>query len=140
MTSTHHDGVNLDSNIPRILHYTAPTKTLRRDELRLTKRTHTLLPDWVIRLWDDNDNSRLVQKTIPALADNYEKIAHGVARSDIARCLFLYRYGGLYLDTDYRFIRAIDEHLLKADCILPQNRSGLEGFQIENAIMASKPN
>lgn len=62
-------------------------------------------PDWEYKLWTDNDIAQLHLENQQAydLAINYAE------RSDIARYEILYRFGGLYVDTDCQCIQSFDE-------------------------------
>ncbi|MDR3550730.1 MAG: glycosyltransferase, partial [Candidatus Babeliales bacterium] len=61
-------------------------------------------PDWEYKLWTDADIAQLIleNQTIYDQAINYAE------RSDIARYEILYRFGGLYVDTDCECIQPFD--------------------------------
>lgn len=128
--------------IPQSFHLTAPTKTLSWEERRIQRRLQKLLQGWEGHLWDDTDNSRLMRITFPEIADQYEAIPFGVLKADIARCAFMHVYGGFYFDTDYKLVKPIEPHLLKARCLLPieEGSIGSPDFKIGNAVFASEPN
>lgn len=110
------------------------------------RQLRRMLPDWRHHLWDDSENLALVREHFPAFADRYEAIRFGVAKSDVARYVYMHAIGGFYLDTDYLLFRPLDEALRRAECLIP-----LEGADpqvgptppgylgLGNAIMASKP-
>jgi hypothetical protein len=128
--------------IPKLLHQTAPTKTLTPEELRLQRRLARIMPDWQICLWDDDDNSRLMHEHFPTLAAKYDSIKTGVVRADIARYMYLYVFGGLYLDTDYKVLRPFEERWLTYPCVLPASRShdyASADFLVCNSVMAAEP-
>jgi mannosyltransferase OCH1-like enzyme len=143
--------------IPSIVHQTAPSKLLTPEERRLLRSNHRLLPGWRFELYDDLDNDRLFTVVFPEFLDAYRSIRKGVIKADIMRCVYLYKYGGWYLDTDYlvlkpltgrvsgRFVEYqssvfIDAELSDQELILPV--SGVEGVDqhlVCNSIMASVP-
>ena len=128
--------------IPKIVHQTARTKSLPAEEARLRRRIGRLMPDWELKLWDDADNLDLIERHLPHFSARYKNIRLGVVKADIARCLYMHAYGGLYLDTDYKLLRPISEALLRNECILPASRDAdpsSPGFRIGNAVLASKP-
>jgi mannosyltransferase OCH1-like enzyme len=132
--------------IPKIMHQTARSKTLAWEEERLARRLRRLLPGWTYRLWDDDDNSRLIATHFPQYAERYERISFGVAKADIARYAYLAIEGGFYFDTDYRLLKTIDDRVLRERCIIPIENvrppgDGADPTSIElgNAIMASAP-
>src|SRR5580692_3326018 len=105
--------------IPKIIHQTTPTKTLSWEERRMIRRMRSVLSDWEYRLWDDADNERLVVRHFPRYLSRYRSIQRGVVRADIARCMYLYVFGGFYFDTDYKIIAPIDAQTMSAPCVLP---------------------
>lgn len=103
-------------------------------------------PGWTHHLWDDADNARLVGEHFPGYADRYAQVPFGVAKSDIARYVYMHAFGGFYLDTDYKLFRPMDEALRAHACVIP-----LEGADpqvgptpdwylgLGNAFMGSEP-
>lgn len=105
-----------------------------------------MLPDWQHNLWDDRDNSTLIAKHFSEYSDRYESIRFGVAKADVARCAYMYAYGGFYFDTDYKLLREPDEALRSEKCIVPLEQGSLEDsqptvgrVQLGNAALASEP-
>ena len=128
--------------IPKIVHQTARTKSLSPEEDRLRRRAKSLLPCWEMRLWDDRDNLDLMERHLPQFLAKFKNIQRGVVKADIARCLYMYAFGGLYMDTDYKLLRSISDELLHEECILPASRDAdplSPGFRIGNAVLASEP-
>jgi mannosyltransferase OCH1-like enzyme len=128
--------------IPRIVHQTAGTESLSPEEDRLRRRAKRLLPGWEMRLWNDRDNLALMERHFPQFSARFENIQRGVVKADIARCLYMHAYGGLYLDTDYKLLRSISDELLRYECILPASRDAdpiSPRFRIGNAVLASEP-
>jgi len=128
--------------IPKIVHQTARTKLLSPEEDRLRRRFNRLMPGWDMRLWDDTDNQELMERHFPQFSERFKNIRLGVVKADIARCLYMYAFGGFYIDTDYKLLRPISEELLLHECILPASRDAdpsSPGFRIGNAVLASEP-
>ncbi len=125
--------------VPSIFHLTAPTKHLSWEERKIEARLRRLLSEWEEHLWDDADNSALMQEAFPQYAARYEAIRFGVMKADIARCAYLHRYGGFYFDTDYKLLRPISRELLLQCCILPieEGTVGSPDFRIGNAVLGS---
>lgn len=72
-----------------------------------------LHPEWEYRFWTDGDNLDLVETHYPEFLAGYRKIGVGVIKSDIARVLYLHRFGGMYADMDFACLRPFDD-LVKA--------------------------
>jgi Glycosyltransferase sugar-binding region containing DXD motif len=102
--------------IPKIFHQSS--KDFTWEERRLARRAQALMPEWEYHLWTDEDNLSLVKEIFPSAVPEYLKFPHGGARSDVARYLYMYQYGGIYFDTDFRFCQPINEDLLSNLCIL----------------------
>jgi hypothetical protein len=103
--------------IPKIVHQTSKSKDLTWEERLLTRRIAKLLPGWSVKLWDDHDNLHLVEQNFPQYAAQYEAISRGVMKADIARLVYMYAFGGFYMDTDYKLLKPFSDKLLAQDCI-----------------------
>lgn len=112
------------------------------EEKKLLERARKILPDWTFHLWDDKDNEEIFRSSFPQHLEKFLSIRQGVVRADIIRCVFLYRFGGLYIDTDYKLLRRFDDSLLEAGVLLPV--SGNDDindplFRVCNSVMFSEP-
>jgi mannosyltransferase OCH1-like enzyme len=123
--------------IPKIIHQTS--RSLTPEEVRMGCRIRLLLPDWEYRIWSDEDNDKLVADRFPQYLSSFRSIKRGVVKADIARYMYLSVYGGLYLDTDYKIIRAIDDEILSHSCVLPISRDSESLFRLGNSVMCSEP-
>jgi hypothetical protein len=125
--------------VPSIFHLTAPTKHLTWEERRIEARLRKLLVGWKGHLWDDADNSALMQKTFPQYAPRFEAIRFGVMKADIARYAYMHAYGGFYFDTDYKLFKPISGELMQQNCILPieEGVPGSADFKLGNAVFGS---
>jgi len=103
--------------IPKIVHQTAKSKNLTWEERVLTRRIAKLLPGWSVRLWDDQDNLCLIKQHFPDYSAQYEAISRGVMKADIARLVYMYAFGGFYMDTDYKLLKPFTNSLLAKSCI-----------------------
>ena len=61
-------------------------------------------PDWEYKLWQEADIANLVLQN----RDLYQAARNYGEMSDIARYEILYKYGGLYVDTDYECLKSCD--------------------------------
>ena len=132
--------------IPKILYQTA--RSLTWEERALAKNARALMPDWTYFVWNDEDNAELVREVLPQYLDDYCNLPANVTRADVARCLYMFVHGGVYIDTDYRFFTALPDKLRANRCVLgiesPMfERDGTdgvgEGYKIGNAVLASEP-
>jgi glycosyl transferase-like sugar-binding protein len=127
--------------IPKILHQSS--KYFTWEERRLAARARALMPEWQYHFWSDEDNLALVEQLRPCNRDEYLKFPTGASRVDVARYLYMYQYGGIYFDTDFRFRKPITQDLLSHECILgveEENAPELGGGRkIGNAFIGSRP-
>jgi len=97
-------------------------------------------------LWDDADNLRFVQEQFPWFLPTYEGYDLEIKRADAIRYMFLYTYGGIYIDMDFECLQPFDS-LLKEyshyDILLGSITTDGDRWKsknsIPNAIMFSKP-
>lgn len=89
-------------------------------------------PDWVIRIWTDDDveGFEMVNYVAFKNARNYGQ------KSDIWRYEILYRYGGLYLDTDFACLKKFDE--IHRSCTFYTGISRC-GETLLNGLIGSRP-
>lgn len=76
-------------------------------------------PGWEVRQWGDDDISELFPLANQNIFDRAEEIAPdhvGQLRSDVLRYELLYRFGGVYVDTDLECLRPLDTLLGGIDC------------------------
>src|SRR6516162_3887368 len=127
--------------IPRILHQSS--KYFTWEERRLARRAQALMPKWTYHAWTDEDNLALVEKICSGYVKEYARLPNGSVRADIARYLYMYQYGGIYFDTDFRFFQPINEELLSHLCILGvEDEDAPElggGPKLGNAFIGSQP-
>jgi mannosyltransferase OCH1-like enzyme len=101
------------------------------------------MPEWEYHPWGDEDNLRLVERLFPNDINEYMDFPNGAIRADIARYLYMYQYGGLYFDTDFRFFSPIGENLLSRLCILGIEDEEMPelggGPKLGNAFIGSQP-
>lgn len=88
--------------IPKIIHLTyksideIPEKW--KDVLPAWKKTH---PDWDIKFWTDGDNDALVSEKFSWFKKTFDNFPYKIQKIDAARLMYLYEYGGVYMDMDY---------------------------------------
>lgn len=92
--------------IPKIIHYCwFGHKPLPSLALKCIASWKKYLPDYEIKEWnEDNFDVNIIPYTQEAYAAGKYAFV-----SDYARCWILYKYGGIYFDTDVEMIRPIDD-------------------------------
>lgn len=98
--------------IPKKIHYCWFGKnTLREREQKCIQSWKKYLPDWEIIEW--NETNYNIER-IPYVKEAYDQKKWAFV-SDVARLEILYKYGGLYLDTDVELIKPINEIIKNGD-------------------------
>jgi mannosyltransferase OCH1-like enzyme len=97
-------------------------------------------PDWNVILWTDE-----MVKHMPMInRDLFDKGRNYGEKSDILRVELIYRYGGLYVDTDYECFKPFDEFHKCCDFYAGMTQLDIYsinwgGVLINNALMAAIP-
>lgn len=105
-----------------------------------------LHPDFEYRLWTDAQNDAFVRAEFPEWYTLYRSFSREIYRADMVRCLYLLRFGGVYVDLDVQPLRSLHGFLAEAgECVLgaepethARKRRGKRLLAC-NAIMASAP-
>ena len=97
-----------------------------------------LHPAWAFQMWGEAELASLdmVNRDIYDRADELCPGLSGQLRSDVARLEILYRYGGVYIDTDFECLKPIDDLLEGVDCFAAWV---VPGQWLNNAIMGAAP-
>jgi mannosyltransferase OCH1-like enzyme len=115
--------------IPRILHqvWVGPDP-LPDDFARFRESWRRHHPDWEMRLWTEDELPRdLVRPEV------YERLRKPTERSDIIRLEVLFRFGGVYVDTDFDCLRPIDPLIEAVDFFTCDLKPG----RVNNAVIGS---
>lgn len=99
------DSIEETYLIPKLIHIIwlgSPLPSKCEAMVNSWKKFH---PDWTVKIWMDEDieDFDLRNQLAFAYAQNYGE------KSDIFRYEILYRYGGLYVDTDFECLKPFDE-------------------------------
>lgn len=95
-----------NNNIPKVIHYCwFGGKELPPLAIKCIESWKKFLPDHEIKRWDE---SNFDVNIIPYTAQAYEAKKYAFV-SDYARFWILYKYGGLYFDTDVEVIKPMDD-------------------------------
>lgn len=118
-------------NIPRIIHYCwFGNKEMPEKESQCVATWKEYFPNYEFKLWTE-DNFDYTKCDFAREAYENKKYAFV---SDYARAKVLYEYGGLYMDTDVKVVKAFPE---------TQAKNGFMGFErrafLGTAVMASVP-
>ena len=123
--------------IPKIIHQTWKTTRLPEKERGWHEKIKQLHPGWRIILWTDEDNLALVKDRFPHLLDSYNLLMYDIMRADIIRVMYMFIYGGYYLDMDYELFTPFDTTISDTELLLPLTRKSGNKVRIGNSIFGS---
>lgn len=126
------------SNIPKIIHQTAPKDTSKWKEVwfECQKSWKEKYPDYQYILWTDEDLDAFMKKNYNSYYSMYINYDKNIKRIDMARYFILYHYGGIYADMDYECINRF-EHLLPSDKVSICESPYKEWEEVQNSLMVS---
>ena len=127
--------------IPRIVHQSWRSCELRADQAVWQRSCTDANPEWTWRLWTDSTNRQLVQELFPGLLPLYDSYDMHIKRVDAVRLLYLFAFGGVYMDLDFACLRPLDAAPLPDGHVVLgyQTRNESAPNAIANAWMAAPP-
>jgi len=122
-----------EPRIPKIIHHIwlgSPFPE-KYEQLRETWKQHH--PDWEFILWTDEDVAALGLEN----QTQYDETPNYGVKSDIVRYEILYRFGGLYVDTDFECVQPFD--VFHHCCDFYSGAAACEWVVIYNGLIACAP-
>jgi len=127
--------------LPKILMQTWITETMSDVWNQCRQSIQNNLPsDWSYVFLTDSAMISFVENEYPRLLECFLNMPHGVQRADILRYLWLYKYGGIYMDTDYKVLKPFFHIFDKYNVPLYVIHSANTNFVYTNSFIAAKPN
>ncbi len=86
----------------------------------------------------DDDNRNLIVTEYPEILWIYDFLPRNIIKADFMRLVYMYHYGGVYVDMDFESVKALDQLLEGSSLILARMGTDLI-FEdsLPNAFMAS---
>lgn len=95
--------------IPKIIHYSWISTDEKPEIVQRCMQTwREKLPDYEFVLWDAR---RIAEEINNSFVDEAIMVKKWAFAADYVRCFAVYKYGGIYLDTDVEVLRSFDEFL-----------------------------
>jgi len=94
--------------IPKKIHQIWLGGELPEKYIRLQNTWKEIHPDWEYKLWTDKD---VVDFDFITNKEIFNKIKNLGSKSDIFRYEILYKYGGIYADTDFECVKSFDDFI-----------------------------
>jgi mannosyltransferase OCH1-like enzyme len=128
-----------DVKIPKIIYQSWKDKNNIPEHWKPSIRNiKKYMPDWKHVLMDDEDNRLMVAKHFPDFLPYYDALPYKICKVDFSRYVFLYLYGGIYMDLDLIIQRDLSPLFVNDSEIYLVN-SGNVSSSYTNSFMASKP-
>ena len=128
-------------NIPKIIWQTYKTHTIPDKWISSPESLRKLHPDWIYHLMDDKENRQFVIDNYPHYLNLYDRLGQEIkpiCQVDMVRILYLHKYGGVYIDLDYKAIKPFDDLFNIGSDLYLFRTPNSNGYT--NSFMASKPN
>src|SRR2546429_5904594 len=87
-------------------------------------------PGWELRMWTEENLPEGLRRP-----EAYEKLRAPAERANILRLELLWRFGGVYVDTDFECLRSIEPLIGDAELFITLAKPG----RVNNALMGSVP-
>ena len=120
--------------IPKIIHQTANTSDITIK--KWMDSWETMNPSCTYRFYSDADNAEFLNNHFPEWLPIFKSYPYKIQQIDILRLLYLYEFGGIYLDSDIEPLRPIDDLFTEEQLFFEpsQNRIYLD-FLVSNYVM-----
>lgn len=126
------------ADIPKIFMQTWKNRDVPERWKSSPKSVKRFMPDWKYVLMTDEDNRKFVKKYFPDFLDTYDSLEYPIMKADAIRYMFLYVFGGVYMDLDIELMKPLDD-LFQDNAEIYLVESGNTGSIYTNSFMASKP-
>lgn len=124
--------------IPKIIFQTWKTHNVPHHWQKCPESIKEFMPDWQHILMNDEENRLFVEKYFPDFLPYYDSFTYPIQKADAIRYMFLYQFGGLYMDLDFEILAPLD-NLFSNGSEIFLVCSGNVASSYTNSFMASKP-
>ncbi len=125
--------------IPMFIHQTWKSELMEQDYVNSFDNWSELHTEFVHVLWTDEDNDLLVATCFPELMSSYSWLPLIIQKTDFVRLMYLYRYGGIYIDLDYRCYQPIPPCLPQLCGFMAVESPFTLNECMQNSLMVSVP-
>lgn len=130
--------------INKIIHQSWINGDLSPLQMQWTQSIKIHHPDYEYKLWTDIDNENLIKCDYPEFYDFYSSLSK-IEKCDFIRPLYIFKYGGVYLDIDIIIEKSLNDILINYPIFLNDaTDEGLGGvmlpFYLDNYFFSGKKN
>jgi mannosyltransferase OCH1-like enzyme len=128
------------NGVPKLIMQTWKTETLEPTWHACRESLLRVLPaDWSYVYLTDDAMLAFIKFAFPDLLKDFKALKYGVQKADILRYLWLYAYGGIYMDLDYEVQRPFFHVIEAIDSPLMVVHSANIKSVLTNSFIVSKP-
>ena len=95
-----------DEPFPKVLHQSWTSHYIPDHLAKYVASWGRIQPDWAYHFHTDEDNLNLVKTDYPWMEDAFKTMTH-IQRADVARLLYMHRWGGVYADLDVEALQPL---------------------------------
>lgn len=132
------DSFHVPLTIPRIVMQTWKTTSIPEHWKPSVLSVQKYMSHWTYCLMTDVMNRNFVKDHFPKFLAIYDAFKYNIQRVDAVRYMWLYQYGGLYMDLDIQLLGNID-HMFTEGSVFLVSSANVSSV-VTNSFMASKPN
>lgn len=125
--------------IPLIIHQTWKSEMMKPKLLEWFDGWKEKHPECLHVLWLDEDNERLVKEHFPEFQTCWDALTLIIQKTDIARLMYLYKYGGVYADMDYECFMNVFPFLPRQNGFMVVESDMPHNEVTQNSFMISVP-
>jgi len=114
--------------IPKQFHFIWIGSDLPRDKADNIDTWQDGHPDWDVKLWNDSNIPDLINSKY------FDESRYPAQKADIARYEILYRYGGVYIDTDFQCLKNISNLIAEYDSFISTEDDAILNIAIMGAV------
>ena len=102
-------------NIPKIIHQIwFQGENLLPENLKQMRNSYKLeMPNWELNLYNSINIENFIRQSYPQYYEQYCGLSQMITKVDLARCLYLHKFGGVYSDLDILCLGNISDLLNK---------------------------
>jgi mannosyltransferase OCH1-like enzyme len=130
---------SLSNGVPKIIMQTWKTTSVPKQWTEGQKSIQEHFPNWTYILMSDAANDRFVERYFPQYLQAFRLLRYPIQRADVIRYMFLYTFGGLYLDLDYQIIRSFEPLIESIKAPLLLLHSGNITWVLTNSLIVARP-
>lgn len=104
-------GFSESSSVPRIIHQSWKDENVPLEYREWQQSWKDKHPNWKYNLWTDEMNLRLVEEHFKWFLPIYKEFPLEILRADSVRYMYMYKFGGVYADLDFRALKPMGELL-----------------------------